>query len=152
MSESGQVASEPASGSARLSLRGLSLRGRRLLARDTHLSEKHSRSFAEKLLTDFVGAHIAPEAMPVSKRELYNAAETLMAHSVEYCEDLYVVETADIKFDFEQHGDRIRATTEMHSTVGIECSKQTFLERGGVQAKRRPSYKNTWPTSRRLPT
>ena len=64
---------------------------------------------------------------------MYNAAETLMAHSVGYFEDLFVVEMSDIKVYFEERGDRIRATMEMHGTVSIECSKQTFLERGGVE-------------------
>ena len=56
-----------------------------------------------------------------------------MAHSVGYCEDLYVVETADIKVDFEERGNRIHASMEVRSTVSIESSKQPLLERGSVE-------------------
>ena len=72
-----------------------------------------------------MGSHLPADLVPTDKRELYQAAETLIAHSVGYCEDLYVVETADIKLDFEERGDRIRAAVEVHSTVSIERSKES---------------------------
>ena len=42
------------------------------------------------------------------------------------------VEAADIAVDFEEYGDRVRATMEVHLMVTINCSKRAFEEQGGV--------------------
>ena len=51
-------------------------------------------------------------------------------------------EIADIKVDFKERCDRIRATIEVHGTVSIECTKETFREWGGVEGMTEILVKN----------
>ena len=45
---------------------------------------------------------------------------------------MYVSKAVTVRLDFEECGDRIRATMEISSTVSVECSREMFAERGGV--------------------
>ena len=53
-------------------------------------------------------------------------------HGVGFCDELCVSESADVSLDMQvMDKDRVRATMEISTVVGVECSQETFIEIGG---------------------
>jgi len=66
-----------------------------------------------------------------SKRELFEAITTVFNHGIGFCEGVGVTENAGVSVDFQEvSDDRVRATMEFNTQVSLECSKETFVEKG----------------------
>jgi len=106
MSDAGSHASQRPTGAA------ASGRDAKRQARvNAKFQEKYGRSQAMKAVEDFVEACFPLAEKPTSKLELLETATTVLRHSVGFCEDVCVSESADVSVDFQEICEgRVRAT------------------------------------------
>ena len=89
-------------------------------------------------MTDFVATRCGVDAIPTNNVELYKLARTSMTHSVGFCEEIFVVEIADVAVDFVGYGDRVRAPIEVPSTVIIDSARRFLMSAAASRGGRRP--------------